>query len=84
MEKGIDGKRHQIKFVVNMKWYWWLLVAVFVILGISTLVPAPAGKPCLLGYYAHCSFTPISTLICWAIAAASYWQGKKKTVKKTS
>jgi len=67
-----------------MKWYWWLLVAVFVILGISTLVPVPAGKPCLLGYYAHCSFTPISTLICWAIAAASYWQGKKKTAKKTS
>jgi len=61
-----------------MKWYWWLLVAVFVVLGILTLMPAPASKPCLLGYYAHCPFAPVSTAICWIIAGAIYWLGKRK------
>jgi hypothetical protein len=42
-----------------------------------TLVPAPASKPCLLGYYAHCSFAPVSTLMCWAIAGAVYLLGKR-------
>ena len=60
-----------------VKWYYWLGVVVAAALGAMTLVPAPASKPCLLGYYAHCSFTPISTLICWAIAAAVYWLGKR-------
>ncbi|MFW9946224.1 MAG: hypothetical protein ACFFBZ_12665 [Promethearchaeota archaeon] len=31
--------------------------------GIMTLIPDEASKPCYLGYYAHCSFTPFSTLI---------------------
>jgi len=35
--------------------------------GIMTLIPDEASKPCYLGYYAHCSFTPISTLILFAI-----------------
>ena len=46
----------------KMKWYWWLLVAIFALLGAWTLVPAPASKPSLLGYYVHCSFTPVSTI----------------------
>jgi len=45
-----------------MKWYYWLGSILFVLLGFWTLIPAEAGKPCLLGYYAHCSFTPISTM----------------------
>ena len=61
-----------------MKWYYWIGVAIFVALGVSTLIPAPASKPSLLGYYAHCSITPISTIICWAIAGANYWLGKRK------
>jgi hypothetical protein len=66
-----------------MKWYWWLLVAIFIVLGISTLIPAPASKPNLLGYRSHCSFTPVSTIICWVIAGACYWLGKRKAAKKT-
>jgi len=31
--------------------------------GIITLMPDEASKPCYLGFYAHCSFTPFSTLI---------------------
>jgi hypothetical protein len=34
--------------------------------------------PSLLGYYAHCSFAPISTIICWIIAGVIYWLAKKK------
>ena len=36
--------------------------------GIITLIPDEASKPCYLGYYAHCSFTPYSTLILFAMA----------------
>jgi len=61
-----------------MKWYFWVGVLIAIVLGISTLIPAPASKPCLLGYYAHCSFTPISTVICWVIAGVIYWLGKRK------
>ncbi len=60
-----------------MKKSYWILIIVFVILGISTLIPAPASKPCLLGYYAHCSFTPLSTIICWVIAGICYLLGKR-------
>ncbi|MFX0039616.1 MAG: hypothetical protein ACFFCY_01915 [Promethearchaeota archaeon] len=36
--------------------------------GIMTLIPDEASKPCYLGYYAHCSFTPYSTLILFTMA----------------
>lgn len=36
--------------------------------GIITLMPDEASKLCFLGYYAHCSFTPFSTLILFAMA----------------
>uniref|UniRef100_A0A7J2U2W5 DUF3311 domain-containing protein n=1 Tax=Ignisphaera aggregans TaxID=334771 RepID=A0A7J2U2W5_9CREN len=61
-----------------MKWYHWAGVIIFVVLGITTLIPAPASKPSFLGYYAHCSFTPISTVICWAIAGVIYWLGRRR------
>ena len=61
-----------------MKWYYWVGVIIFVALGISTLIPASAGKQSLLGYHAHCSFAPISTIICWVIAGVIYWLGKRK------
>jgi len=61
-----------------LKWYHWAGVIIFVVLGITTLIPAPASKPSFLGYYAHCSFTPISTVICWAIAGVIYWLGRRR------
>lgn len=67
-----------------MKWYWWFLVAIFVVLGISTLVPAPASKPSLLGYYAHCSFAPISSVICWIVAGVCSWLGQRRAAKKAT
>jgi hypothetical protein len=64
-----------------MKWYYWVGIVVSVILGLSTLIPAPASKPSLLGYYAHCSFTPISTIVCFVIAGEIYWFEKRKNRK---
>jgi len=61
-----------------LKWYCWAGVIIAIILGISTLIPAPASKPSLLEYYAHCSFTLISTITFWIIAGIIYWLGKKK------
>jgi hypothetical protein len=61
-----------------LKLYYWVGVVIFTILGISTLIPAPASKPSLLGYYVHCPFSPISTIISWVIAGVIYWFGKRK------
>ncbi|MBN1525068.1 MAG: hypothetical protein JW904_11325 [Spirochaetales bacterium] len=41
-----------------------ILTMLFTLAAIVTIIPAMASKLCLLGYYAHCSFTPISTIIC--------------------
>jgi len=62
----------------RLKVYYWIGIVAFIALGISTLIPAPASKPSLLGYYAHCSFTPVSTLICFVVAGIIYWLGKRK------
>jgi uncharacterized BrkB/YihY/UPF0761 family membrane protein len=61
-----------------LKLYYWVGVVVAIILGVSTFIPAPAGKSSLLGYYAHCSFTPVSTVICWIIAGVVYWIGRRR------
>jgi hypothetical protein len=60
-----------------LKWYYWVGIAVAVVLGISTLVPVPAIKMNLIGYQSHCPFAPISTVILWVIAGIIYWFGKR-------
>jgi ABC-type amino acid transport system permease subunit len=60
-----------------LKWYYWVGFIVAVLLEVLTLIPAPASKPSLLGYYAHCSFTPISTIILWIVAGIIYWLGRR-------
>lgn len=45
------------------------ITILFTIAAISTLIPSTnASKACSLGYKALCSFTPISTVICIALA----------------
>jgi ABC-type amino acid transport system permease subunit len=61
-----------------LKWYYWVGFIAAVLLGVLTLIPAPASKPSLLGYYAHCSFTPISTIILWIVAGIIYWLGRRR------
>jgi len=46
-------------------------------LSLWTVIPVPVSKPCMLGYYAHRSFTSLSTLIYWVIARVAYWMGRK-------
>ena len=41
-----------------------VITIILTLAAISSLSPImPASKDCLLGYKAHCSFTPISTVI---------------------
>ncbi|MBI4978251.1 MAG: hypothetical protein HZC28_12270 [Spirochaetes bacterium] len=49
-------KRPMYKFLLG-------LTIVFTLLAIITVIPMHASKVCRAGYMAHCSFTPISTLI---------------------
>ncbi len=53
-----------------------VVYVVIIILGIAavkTVIPnADASKPCLLGYKAACSFTPISTIILVAAAVVVF------------
>jgi galactitol-specific phosphotransferase system IIC component len=66
------------KAMKSMKSYYWVGIVVAIVLGVCTLIPAPASKPSLLGYYAHCPFAPISTIICLVIAGVIYWLAKRK------
>lgn len=46
-----------------------VLTIIWTIAAINTLIPSvSASKMCFLGYKAHCTFTPISTLICIIVA----------------
>jgi len=46
------------------------LTIIVTIAALWTIVPqASASKSCLIGYKAHCTFTPVSTLICLVLAA---------------
>ena len=57
----------------------WIILAILIVLGATTLFPAAgASKPCMLGYYAHCTFTPISTVLCWAGAVVFYLRQRKQ------
>lgn len=46
------------------------LTMLFALGALLTLVPTPfAYRECLLGYKAHCTLTPISTVACVVLAA---------------
>jgi len=65
-----------------MKWYYWVGTVIAGVLGICTLIPyTNSSKNCFLGYKAICPFTPISTIICLAIAGFIFWLGKKQSKK---
>jgi len=62
----------------DLKLRYRVAIVISLLAAISTLIPFQASKPCLLGYYAHCSYTPISTVICLAIAGVLYWIGIRR------
>ncbi len=49
-----------------------IITIVFALSGLLTLLPdGNASKNNMLGYMSHCSFTPVSTLICFILAGVS-------------
>lgn len=60
-----------------------ILIGIEFVLALVTLIPtATASKPCLLGYKAHCTFTPISTLMLLALAGAHIVWTRRAAAKK--
>ncbi|MCD4833993.1 MAG: hypothetical protein K8R31_09375 [Bacteroidales bacterium] len=52
---------------IRKKGYWllFILTIVFTLAALSTVIPSEsASKLCMIGYKAHCTYTPISTIIC--------------------
>ncbi len=50
----------------------WGITVIITLVGIITLIPDQGvSKSCLIGYKAHCSFAPISTILCFFLAAMS-------------
>ena len=61
------------------------LTILFTLASISTLMPqASASKACFLGYKAHCTFTPISTVICVLLAGLACALRKRKFTAESS
>jgi len=51
---------------IRKKGYWllFILTLIFTFAALSTILPSDrASKLCLIGYDAHCTYTPISTII---------------------
>ena len=76
--KSIEGKILWLFFQL----FFWAFVVAAVIGGIGagiwTLIPTAwldygATKPCYLGYVAHCSFSPWSSIILFSIAIFGFW-----------
>ncbi|MFQ6065684.1 MAG: hypothetical protein ACE5K3_00210 [bacterium] len=60
-----------------------VLTILFTLAAVVTVIPqASASKECFLGYKAHCTFTPIGTLICVIVAGVTCSIRKRKFVEK--
>jgi len=56
------------------------VIAILAIAAVKTVIPnADASKPCLLGYKAACSFTPISTVILITAAVIVFFVANRLT-----
>lgn len=63
---GIRNKKNDCKELTMIKTIYRLLLiltALFTLAAISTLIPQVVSKKNIIGYFSHCSFTPISTII---------------------
>jgi hypothetical protein len=66
--------RNKIYYIIQA-----ILTILLILLGVCTLIPySLATRECLLGYKAFCSFSPISTIICFGASQIAYSIGKKK------
>ena len=65
---------------IRKKGYWALLVLtmLFTICALSTILPSErVDEVCMLGYKAHCSFTPVSTILCFGLAGLTCFIRKR-------
>ena len=55
-------------------YYTLLALAILMLLGaVLTIMPVSYSyKECILGYKAHCTLTPVSTILCIIVAAIIY------------
>ena len=59
----------------------YIVIVGLVLAAIKTIIPFPyVSKPCMLGYKAGCSFTPISTAILVGATVIMYVAAKKKNI----
>ena len=60
-------------------YYTLLALTILWVLGaILTIMPIPyAYRECMLGYKAHCTLTPISTILCVILAVITYVVGQR-------
>jgi hypothetical protein len=66
-------------------YYTLLALAILMVLGaVLTMMPISyAYKECMLGYKAHCTLTPVSTILC-VIFAAITWMTMNRTFTEMS
>ena len=60
-------------------YYTLLAMVILMVLGaMLTIIPISyAYKECMLGYKAHCTLTPISTILCVIAAVITYVVGQR-------
>ncbi len=60
----------------------YVIIIILSIAAVKTAIPnADVSKPCLLGYKAACSFTPISTIILIAAAIILFFVTRGTLIK---
>ena len=78
MEKRTAGPP-KIEFTTKTKVY--IVIVALILAAVKTIIPFPyVSKPCMLGYKAGCSFTPISTIILVAMIVIVYVVAKRKNI----
>jgi hypothetical protein len=79
IERTPFGGGQKMKRKKKPGYYTLLTLAILMVLGaVLTIVPISyAYKECMLGYKAHCTLTPVSTILCVIAAAVTYVAGKR-------
>ena len=65
---------------IRKKGYWilFILTLIFALGALSTILPSErVSEVSMLGYKAHCTFTPISTIICIGLAGLTCFIRKR-------
>ena len=69
----------KIEFTAKTKVY--IVIVALILSAVKTIIPFPyVSKPCMLGYKAGCSFTPISTIILVVMIIIAYVMAKLKNI----